>query len=211
MTLADWVSATRLGLVVALWPVALSGHDRIAGAGLVVAALSDVADGYLARRMRTASVRGARMDAVADTALMLSVAVWIAILHPALPADNGWLLVAAGSLYATSTAATYLAFGRLVDPRQLTAKAAGGALDGFALVTLLTGEYEPVLLMFALGALAISCIEGLAKAMRTIHTRAIESSARSHRPHALNGVASSSAASTSIASSATPATQQIAP
>jgi phosphatidylglycerophosphate synthase len=211
MTFPDWISAARLGLVVVLWPVALSGHNQIVGIGLVVAAVSDAVDGYLARRMRSASVRGARLDAIADSVLMLSTGAWIAILHPTLVAGGWPLLATAGVLYASSTAASYLAFGRLVDPRQLTAKLAGGLLYGFALLTLLTGAYEPLLLTVALAALAIACVEGLAKAIRTIHVRGIVSSARSHTPQPSKGVARSRAASASIATSAAPANQQSAP
>jgi len=210
MTVPDWISATRLGLVVLLWPAAIAGQGRLVGIGLVLAAVSDVVDGYLARRMGCVSTRGARLDAVADSALMLSAGAWLAILHPTLLGDNAPVL-AAGALYAASTAASYLAFGRLVDPRQLSAKVAGALLYGFALVTFLTGSYEPILLRIALLALAASCVEGFMKAIRTIQVSAIASKPRSHKPHASNGVMTNTAAATSIASSAKPATRQIAP
>ena len=210
MTVPDWISATRLGLVVLLWPAAIAGQGRLVGIGLVLAAVSDVVDGYLARRMGCVSTRGARLDAVADSALMLSAGAWLAILHPTLLGDNAPVL-AAGALYAASTAASYLAFGRLVDPRQMSAKVAGALLYGFALVTFLTGSYEPVLLRIALLALAVSCVEGFMKAIRTIQVSAIASKPRSHKPHASNGVMTNTAAATSIASSAKPATRQIAP
>src|SRR5690349_17376113 len=211
MPVADWVTVSRLGLVALLWPLAAGGQGRLVGIGLVAAAVSDAVDGYLARRMRVVSVRGARLDAIADSALMLSAAVWLGILHPTLAADNAPWLASAGALYVASTAASFVAFGRLVDPRQPTAKLAGGLLYGFALLTLLTGVYEPALLSAALAAIAVSCVEGLAKAIKTIHVRGIASNARSHKPQASNGVASSTAASASMTTSAAPATQQTAP
>ena len=211
MTVPDWISATRLGLVVLLWPAAIAGQGRLVGIGLVLAAVSDAVDGYLARRMGCVSIRGARLDALADSALMLSAGAWLAILHPTLLGDNAPVLAAAGALYAASTAASYLAFGRLVDPRQLSAKVAGALLYGFALVTFLTGSYEPILLRIALLALAASCVEGFMKAIRTIQVSAIASKPRSHKPHASNGVMTNTAAATSIASSAHPATRQILP
>jgi phosphatidylglycerophosphate synthase len=211
MSAADWLSASRLLLVGLLWPVALAGDGRLLGVGLIVAALTDILDGYMARRLHRASVRGAKLDAAADSALMVSTAIWLAVLHPTLVTDNATLLAMVATVWTASTAASYLTLGRLVDARQASAKLAGGLLYAFALVTLLIGAYEPMLLGIALLALGASSLEGLLKAIRTIHASGIASSARSHRPQASNGDASSAAASTSIATSATPATRQTAP
>ena len=211
MSLPNWISAGRIALALGLWPAALGGHGRLVAVGLVVAAVSDALDGFLARRMGVVSVRGARLDAFADAALMLSAAAWLAILHPTIAPDNAWLLVGVGALYAISTAASFRAFGRLVDPRQLSAKLAGGLLYGFALVTLSTGAYEPVLLRLALLVLAVACAEGLVKAIRTIQVSGMASNIRSQRPHASKDVSSRTAASASIATSARPATRQTAP
>jgi CDP-diacylglycerol---glycerol-3-phosphate 3-phosphatidyltransferase len=211
MSAADWLSVGRLFLVAMLWPAAIAGQERLIGLGLIVAALTDVLDGYVARRIRRTSVRGARLDAIADSALMISVAVWLTLLHPHLVADNVVLLTVTGVLYIASGTGSWFAFGRLVNPRQLSAKAAGGLLYAFALFTFLSGVYEPLLLTVALAALGIASLEAVVAASTTIHARGIASSARSHRPQASNDVRSSARASASIASSATPTARQIGP
>jgi phosphatidylglycerophosphate synthase len=211
MSAADWLSVSRLLLVVMLWPAAVAGEDRLVGVGLVVAAVTDIFDGYLARRLGVVSVHGARLDAIADIALMVSAGAWLQLLHPRLFADNLALLVAAGCLYTASVAAGWLAFRRLVDPRQLSAKVAGGLLYAFALITFLTGVYEPVLLAVALPALGIASVEALVAAIMTIHARGIASRIRSQSPQPPKEVGSSSRATTSITTSAAPVAEQIGP
>jgi len=211
MSAADWLTSARLLLVVALWPAALAGAGWLVGLGLIAAGLTDALDGYVARRTCRQSMRGARLDAVADLALMLSAAVWLERLHPLIAVENGPLLVVTAVLYVTSTIAGVIASRRLVDPRQVSAKVAGALLYLFALVTLLTGVYEAVLLELALVALAASALETIFKATTSIQARARVSRTRSHAPQALKGVTRSTAAAASIATSATPSATEIRP
>ena len=67
MSGADWISAARLLLVPILWPLAVTGHGRLVGVGLLVAGLTDFLDGRVARRSGHESRHGARLDAIADT------------------------------------------------------------------------------------------------------------------------------------------------
>jgi phosphatidylglycerophosphate synthase len=168
MSAADWLSTARLLLVAAMWPVALAGQGRLLGLGLIVAALTDALDGHLARRLHGASRHGARLDAIADTVLLVSTAAWLQVLHPQLLPDNFGAIAITSALYVASVGASWIAFRRLVDPRRLSAKIAGALLYGFALLTLLTGVYESVLLDIALLALAISSAETLVAASRTV-------------------------------------------
>jgi cardiolipin synthase len=201
---ADRLSAARLGIAAVLWPLALAGQGRVVAAGLVLAGVTDALDGFLARRVGQASVRGARLDAIADTALMLSAAAWIGILHPDVVRDHGALLLAVAMLYALSTGVSWVAFRRLVDPRQLSAKVAGGLLYLFALVTLFTDVVAAALLVLALAALAVSCLTTIVTASHAIHARATASSHRSHAPQNANGVVSSTSPAASVVTSSAP-------
>ena len=204
MTAADCISALRLTLVPLIWPFALFGQGRLVGIGLILAGMTDVADGYLARRLHQTSRRGARWDAIADTSLMVSAAAWLEVLHPEIVRDNAALLAVAVIAYAASTSTSLIVHGRLVDPRQLSSKVAGGLLYAFALITLLTGAYEPLLLTLALLALTIACAEAVVVAVvrkraerMTTPARVAASRQRSQTPHASNDVASSASPITS--------------
>ena len=204
MSAADCLTFSRLLLVPFIWLLALQGQGRLVGFGLIVAGATDVLDGYLARRLGQVSTRGARLDAIADIVLLVSAAAWLQLLHPEIARDNGALLATTAALYACGVAAAVIAFRRVVDPSQLTSKIAGGALYAVALFTLLTGDYEPLLLRLALLALTVSSMESIVTAIRTIQARGIASSNRSQAPQASNDVASNPSPITSIASSATP-------
>ncbi|TMC80512.1 MAG: CDP-alcohol phosphatidyltransferase family protein [Chloroflexi bacterium] len=204
MSGADWISAARLLLVPILWPLAVTGHGRLVGVGLLVAGLTDFLDGRVARRSGHESRHGARLDAIADTLLLVSAAAWLQILHPEILRDNRAMLAATAAIYSAAIAANLIAFRRLVDTKQLSAKVAGGLLYAFALVTLLTGAYEPLLLRVASLALAISSVEGLVAAIMTIHERAIAKSPRCQAPQASNDIAIKAGAVNSMPTSARP-------
>src|SRR2546430_16444768 len=104
MSLADWVSALRLLLVAMMWPLALSGLGQLVGFGVVLCGLTDFLDGRLARRLGVESRRGARLDAIADGALLVSVAAWLGVLHPPPVADNATPLAGTRGLYPAATA-----------------------------------------------------------------------------------------------------------
>ena len=214
MSLADSVSVLRLLLVGAMWPLALNGEGRLVGIGVLLCGLTDILDGRLARLSGTESRHGARLDALADTALLISVLGWMAILHPSLVTDDAGILVVTGAIYAGSVASSLAVFRRFVDPRQVSAKIAGGLLYAFALFTLLSGVYVPLLLTIAAGALAIASLESIIRALtdsRTIQPIGMASMPRSQAPHAPNEVPSSTSASPSIAISAAPTATDIRP
>ena len=200
---ADTLSVTRLLLAAAVAWAGLTGNGRTACAVLVAAGITDFLDGRIARR-RGASRFGPHLDAVADMVLLAATAAALALLHPRVAEDEGILLLGAAALYAAGTAATWLASRRLVDPRQLAAKVAGGALYAFALYTLGTGDYEPVLLVIAAGTLAVSSAEAILRAMVTIQESWTARSPRSHAPQAEKGVTRRTTATATIATSTTP-------
>ena len=195
-------------LVALLWPVALAGEQRAVGAGMVAAGLTDALDGYVARRKGKETRHGAWLDAIADTTLMVSAALWLGMFHPEIAPDAAPVVVATAVLYAAGAATSVIVYRRLVDPRQWTAKVAGGLLYVFALFTLLTGSYVALLLDLALFALAASSVEAIFRATRTIHVTVSASKTRSHAPHALKVVGSKAAPATMTPNSAAPTTSE---
>ena len=208
--MADTFSGARIALAVAVFGCGVTGQGRLAFALLVAAAITDVIDGPIARR-RGPSTRGANLDAVADAALLAATAGALVALHPAIAFENGLLLPATLSTYAAGTGATWLAQRRFVDPKQLTAKVAGGALYVFALFTLATGVYVPAVFAIAAGALMVSSADATLRAIVTIQPSWIARRSRSQAPHAANGVGTRNAATTSSASASAPSTVESRP
>jgi len=78
MNVADLLSALRLGLVPVLLALAWTGNGEAFVACLAVSLATDVADGWIARRLARASLRGAVLDSRADfaTYMSLPLAAW---------------------------------------------------------------------------------------------------------------------------------------
>lgn len=79
---ANWISVSRIALLVVLVGLVFTSQQRTVFLILyLLCGLSDVLDGYIARRTRTQSDFGARLDSVADlllTAVILSACVrWL--------------------------------------------------------------------------------------------------------------------------------------
>ena len=197
---ADWLTIVRVGLAPAIVWSGVAGQGALAGVALLCAGLTDVLDGRVARRRRP-SRHGAHLDAAADVAVLAATAVALGMLHKEIAAGFYWLIAATGLLYCASTAAGWVAHRRLVDPRQLSGKVAGGLLYVFALVTLLSGVYLAALLAAALVALAVSSTETIFRATTKIHARAKRKSTRSQAPQAANEVASRAGAAMRVTTS----------
>jgi phosphatidylglycerophosphate synthase len=160
--LADGITWLRLLLLPAIWYYALLDDGRFVGVGLLAAGLTDVLDGFVARRLGQASPAGARLDLIADTLLLLSAMAWIGSLHPEIVRDNLGVVAGAVSIYVASVAVGVLKFRRLPNLRLYSSKVAGGLLYAFAVITLLAGRYDRWLLTLALAAFMVSCLETLA-------------------------------------------------
>ena len=199
--LADTVTWSRAALAPAIVGAAVLGQGRLAFLGLLVAGGTDVLDGWLARRAGLRRESGARLDAVADLVVLVAAAISLEVLHPEILSDNIGLLAATAVIYAASWG----------SPPRASTRVAGALLYGFALFTLGTGSYVAALLWVAVLALAASSVDGIARARITRLLKARNSSTRSQAPQPLNGVASSTSASNSIATSAIPDTSKTRP
>jgi cardiolipin synthase (CMP-forming) len=158
---ADTLSWLRLLLLPVLWLLALLGNGRVVGIGLVAAGVTDFLDGYIARRMGQASATGARLDSIADNLLLLSAMVWIELLHPEIARENPALIAGTFAVYLASLAAGLIKFRQLGNLHLYSSKVAGGFLYTFAIVTLVAGGYEPLLLTLAAAAFMLSSAETL--------------------------------------------------
>jgi cardiolipin synthase len=204
MRIANVLSGMRLLLIPILSLATLVGNGRLVGIGLLAAGATDFLDGYLARRLGQESQTGARLDSLADNLLLVSAMAWIELLHPEILRENAVLIAVTFGLCLAS-----LPVGR---PHSFTSKVAGGALYSFAVITLLAGGYEPLLLWLAAAAFIASSAEALLiHASHTIHAIGSARKQRSQAPQEPNVVGISASPTSSIATSAMPTTTEIRP
>ena len=231
--IADVLSGMRLLLIPVMWVAALLGWGRLVGLGLLVAGATDFFDGYIARRLDQESASGARLDSLADNLLLISAMAWIELLHPEILSENTVLVVVTFGLYLASLSVGLIKFHQLGNMHLYSSKVAGGALYSFAVVTLVTGVYEPPFLWLAAAAFMVSSAETLLAQLlssavdenmgsifvavrrraeiRTIQTIDSARKQRSQTPHSAKVVGSRASPTSSTATSATPNTNEIGP
>lgn len=223
----------RLLLIPVIWFAALLGNGRLVGVGLLLAGATDFLDGYMARRLGQESRTGARLDSLADNLLLVSAMAWIQLLHPEILRENTALVATTVGFYLASLSVGLLKFHQLGNLHLFSSKVAGGALYAFAVITLLTGAYEPMLLWLAAATFMLSSAETLAAQLafsaldenmgsivlalrrradsRTIHPMGSTRKQRSQAPQSANVVGSSASPTTSTPSSAAPTANEIRP
>ena len=131
--LPNLLSACRVALVPLLWVLAVRGDTAAVGFGLVVAGITDVLDGQLARRLDAATPAGAALDSLGDNLLALSAAVWLVMLRPDVAARFAAPLAIWLALYACFLGLGVIKFRRFANLHLYSSKAA--AVVGYVFVT----------------------------------------------------------------------------
>ncbi len=155
------LTAARLVLVALLWGFALSGHSVVVGIGLGLAFLTDVADGYLARRLNRVSAFGSKFDSIVDGTVGPSAIVWILFLQPEVVTHH---LVLAG-LWVAATYAS-LAIGlvrnrRFANLHLQSSRIACVVQYAFLVDVFVASSYSPPLLYVAAALGIYSSVETL--------------------------------------------------
>jgi CDP-diacylglycerol--glycerol-3-phosphate 3-phosphatidyltransferase len=101
--LPNQLTAARLVILVVLWGFALAGNAVVVGLGLALAFLTDVADGYAARRLGRVSAFGSRFDSLVDGLVAPSAIAWLLMLEPEVIRDHlalfgTWFVITYASL-----------------------------------------------------------------------------------------------------------------
>jgi len=160
-SLPNMFTAARLVLVVVLWGFALAGNARAVGLGLALAFLTDVADGYAARRLNRATAFGSKFDSLVDALVGPSAIAWLLMLEPDVVRDHAllaavWVIVTYGSL-----AVGLLRHRRFANLHLRSSRIACVAQYAFLVDVFVADSYSPVLLYVAAGLGILSSAETL--------------------------------------------------
>ena len=158
------LSALRLAMVPSLATLAWFGEARLFLTGLVVALLTDGADGFLARRGNRTSVLGAKLDSWADLALFASVPISAWWLWPDVIRAEARFILAAVAAYTVPIGVGLLKFRRLTSYHTWGAKLSAVLMGGSALLLFTDGPTWPfhlatlVLVLEAVEEIAITTV-----------------------------------------------------
>ena len=148
-------------LVVVLWGFALAGNGRVVGLGLALAFVTDVADGYAARRLNRVTPFGSKFDSLVDSVVGPSAIVWLLLLEPDVVRDHAllagvWVVVTYASL-----AVGLLRHRRFANLHLRSSRIACVAQYAFLVDVFVASSYSPVLLYLAAGLGILSSLETL--------------------------------------------------
>jgi phosphatidylglycerophosphate synthase len=155
------ISMARIAAAPLLMALALAGQRRWFTIILVIALLSDMLDGWLARTWHLESKRGAQLDSVGDTLLLFATILGIWTFHRAVIADNASLCGAMIGLWALENVASLVRYRRLSSFHTYCSKTAGYVLGIYVGVLFLYG-HQPWLLYLAAGLSIVGSLEEFA-------------------------------------------------
>jgi YegS/Rv2252/BmrU family lipid kinase len=160
-TLATAVTGCRLAFLPVLWWWALGGHARWVGIGVVVAFMTDVLDGQLARRLHQVTALGARLDTIADSLLEASALLWLVQFCPEILQAPYAAWVAVGLVSWLAIIAVGVSrFRRFLNLHLYTAKASG-VFGALFFVDALVSGFRPALFYLAFATFILANVEGL--------------------------------------------------
>jgi CDP-diacylglycerol--glycerol-3-phosphate 3-phosphatidyltransferase len=164
LTIPNLLCFFRMALTPVLLTFAWNGQSTLFIAFFVGSLLSDVADGYLARRLDQVSDFGAKLDSWADLATWVSAAVCVWWLWPDLIRQEAPFVIAMAASYTAPIIVGFLKYGRLTSYHTWGAKLSSVLVSGSAVFLLLGGAAWPyhistvVLVIAAMEEIAITAI-----------------------------------------------------
>lgn len=161
-TVPNRLTAARLALLPVMWVLAWLGLPVWIGIGTLVSFVTDVLDGYVARRLNQVSEFGAKFDSIADNLLLPSALIWMWMFQPEVYRDNATVCAVAVVLYAASLLLGWVRFRRFANLHLYSSKAASVPMYLFLSTTLIMGRYNEPLFLLAAGMFIASCLERLA-------------------------------------------------
>ena len=140
-SIPNMLSLLRLGLVPVLVGLALAGLGDVFLLILVISLVSDVLDGYLARKLNQTSELGAKLDSWADMLTYGCMIIGLYWIWPQIFAQQVWFLVAATLSFMLPVLYAFNKFGEYPSYHTLGAKTAAVLMaPAFYLLTLMDAD-----------------------------------------------------------------------
>ena len=124
-TVPNYLTTARLIMAPLLWMVALLRMPIWLGVGLIITGLTDIFDGYVARKLNQSTSLGSALDSLADNILIISMVIWLFLLRPEVLTGHPILLLAAISIALTSLLVGLLKFRQVSNLHLYSAKVFG--------------------------------------------------------------------------------------
>jgi phosphatidylglycerophosphate synthase len=155
------ISAARIAAVPFLLMLAVSHQEQAFGVLLVIALVSDIMDGLIARAFALTSQLGAQLDSLADALLLPTAAYGIWVFHPSIIQNNRALFALVVGLWIGEYVAAFLRYGRLSSFHTYLTRIAAYAMGIFVGAVFVFG-YVASLMWLAVVLAVIASLEEFA-------------------------------------------------
>jgi cardiolipin synthase len=159
--LPNQITALRLLATPLMWWYALRGQLVHLGLGFTICLVSDLLDGFAARRLDQCTDFGAKFDSLSDQLLQISALLWILLLMPEIYRENRTLFLLAVITYLASLVVGLVKFGRVANLHLYLSKFGGLFLYLFLIHAFLAGAYSQLLCILAGVLFVLSSAETL--------------------------------------------------
>ena len=159
--LPNAISIARIFASIVLAVLAVGQLETAFKVLFVLALLSDLADGLLARRLNCVSALGALLDSIADLWLVVAALVGIWMFHPAVFREDGTIVWIGVAFWCVAITVGLIRYGKLSSFHTRTTQLGMLVFHTFVLVLLFFG-YFPWLLYTACGLVILAALEQLA-------------------------------------------------
>ncbi len=136
-TIPNYITILRLLSIPVLWIFFNKGLIIFIGIGMILGSLSDLLDGYLARKLDQTTSLGSKLDTLADNLLLASACIWLYFLKPEVITNNKTIFAAWIVLYAISILIGIIKFKCFPHLHLYSSKIATGACYTFFIITFL--------------------------------------------------------------------------
>jgi phosphatidylglycerophosphate synthase len=161
-TIPNQLTAARLVLVVVMWVLAWWKLPVYIGIGTFVSFITDVLDGYVARKLNQVSELGSQFDSLVDHFLLPSALYWLWLFSPKIFIENTMICLLAVVLYVSSMLLGIIKFRRIANLHLYSSKASAVVMYLFFSYTLITGVYNSLFFYLTAFLFILALIERLA-------------------------------------------------
>jgi cardiolipin synthase (CMP-forming) len=160
-SLPNQLTAIRIALLPLLWTFALFRLSALLGIGVAICFVTDLLDGYFARKLGQVTAFGSKFDSLADNLLIPSGLVWLWLLRPDVYRDYPWVWMVAIALYCASLLVGVIKFRRFANLHLQSKRVGAVGMYLFVSHAFIAEQYSPVLFTLAMAMFIISSAEGL--------------------------------------------------
>jgi len=161
--ISNQITLVRIFLLPFMWLLIIKDYPLYyVGILLIICGVTDVLDGYLARKLNQLTDLGSRLDSWADNILLISAILWTALRLPEVFTENLFLMFTALGVYGTFLLVGAVKFRRFANLHLYLSKAASLIAYLFLVHALLTGSYSRAFFILTASVSILSNTEGIA-------------------------------------------------